>query len=356
MSKTKDVEPSGEVNTDSLERFIASQPEPRKAAYTGAFQALGVIMVMQNVMALLVAPRYQAKYLSTAPRRDQLRQLFDQYLTLVEQEGSRDNDLTRSRVPTTKIRDSLDIWEFGSPVPEAVRLAALECFAAFGISEPEEGWDRWEGPSDEPEPPPLHPRPGILCADPMNLDEWLAYDGPGEFVEGILVEEKASTPREDAIAAWFFATLRDWAIPRGGVVHGRGHKLVVSSTTGRTPDVCVYLPSDPSRDEGAPSIPTLILEVVSASPVDRRRGRFMALMEYAHLGVPWYWILDSSEQLFESLELGSEGRYGIALQAIDELFPAPGLEGLSLDLAALWTAVASPTAPPPPQTPPPPST
>ncbi|WP_437916666.1 Uma2 family endonuclease [Sorangium sp. So ce302] len=249
-------------------------------------------------------------------------------------------DATGLVASLSELRDRLLTWEGRSPAPEPIVEAARGVLRALDVEEPEEGWDRWEGPTEEQTAPPARQMPRILRAGPMTIEAWLAFDGPGELCEGVLVEEKTSTALEDAVAAWFLTVLRAWALPRGGVVCGRGHKLAVSTVSGRKPDVCVYMPNDPSAETGAPSTPTLVLEVVSANPADQRRARLTTSREYGALGVRWYWLVDALNRTLEVLELGSGGRYIVFLAAIDGTMSQVGPEGLAIDLDALWAAVA----------------
>jgi Uma2 family endonuclease len=240
----------------------------------------------------------------------------------------------------SELRGRLLRWEGRSPAPEPIVESARAVLRALNVGEPDEGWDRWEGPTEEQTAPPARQMPRILRAEPMTLEEWLAFDGPGELCDGVLVEEKTSTTLEDAVTAWFLTVLRAWAVPRGGVVCGRGHKLVVSTATGRKPDVCVYMPNSPPAEAGAPMTPTLVLEVVSANPADQRRARLAAWREYGVLGVPWYWVMDAPQRVFTDLKLESDGRYALFMAAMDGTMPEVGPEGLGLDLDALWAAVA----------------
>ena len=121
---------------------------------------------------------------------------------------------------------------------------------------------------------------------------------------------------------------------------GRGHKLAVTTATGRKPDVCVYIPKGQAEKEGALTTPTLVLEVISANPLDARRARMRALKEYEELGVPWYWMLDVSARSFEALKLSSGNRYSHFLSASEGQLPETGLEGLTFDLDAFWAWLA----------------
>lgn len=304
--------------------------------------ALGLSAAL-NVAGLLAAPRLLAKAMRTqeeAPTGEALSAVLENATTAFRSSGDATGDATGLVASLSELRDRLLTWEGRSPAPEPIVEAARGVLRALDIGEPEEGWDRWEGPTEEQTVPPARQMPRILRVEPMTIEAWLAFDSPGELCEGVLVEEKTSTALEDAVAAWFLTVLRAWALPRGGVVCGRGHKLAVSAVSGRKPDVCVYMPNDPSAETGAPSTPTLVLEVVSANPADQRRARLTTSREYGALGVRWYWLVDALNRTLEVLELGSGGRYIVFLAAIDGTMSQVGPEGLAIDLDALWAAVA----------------
>ncbi|WP_437769774.1 Uma2 family endonuclease [Sorangium sp. So ce764] len=332
--------------TDDLKTHVLEQgagsatPAPPVAAADQARELAIGLSAALHVAGLLAAPRLLAKAIRTqkqAPAAEALAAVIENALTTFRSSS----DATGLVASLEELRARLVTWEGKSPASEPIVEAARRVLRALNVGEPDEGWDRWEGALEEQSVPPAWPTLRILRADPMTLEAWLAFDGPGELCDGVLVEEKTTTALEEAVASWFLAVLRAWASPRGGVVYGRGHKLVVSTSTGRKPDVCIYMPNDPPADAGAPSTPVLVLEVVSASRADHRRARLTTSREYGALGVRWYWIVDALKRTLEVLELGSGGRYIVFLDAIDGTMSQVGLEGLAIDLDALWAAVAS---------------
>lgn len=176
----------------------------------------------------------------------------------------------------------------------------------------------------------------------MSLADWAAMleDAPGELVDGRLEDEEMPSYEHELIVAWLIHMLRSWFAPRGGLVAGSEAKFAVSPTRGRKPDVSAYLPDSPRPPRrGIIELPPdLMIEVVSPTPKDGRRDRVEKLKEYAAFGVRWYWLVDPQLRSLEVLELGSDGRYVHALDAIDGLVQSvPGCEGLTLDLDALWS-------------------
>jgi Uma2 family endonuclease len=80
--------------------------------------------------------------------------------------------------------------------------------------------------------------------------------------------------------------------------------------------------------------------VISQKPRDVRRDRMEKASEYARFGVRWYWLVDPDAQLFEIWELGSTGQYVQVNAASNGIMTVLGLEGLDVDLDALWAEVA----------------
>jgi Uma2 family endonuclease len=179
---------------------------------------------------------------------------------------------------------------------------------------------------------------------PLTLEQWAAMDedAPGELVDEQLVEEEVPTILHEAVVSWLIEVLRRWARPRGGWVFGSEYKLAVSARRGRKADVCMYASGVPLRGREALSRtpPTVIVEVISQQPRDVRRDRMEKASEYARFGVRWYWLVDPNAQLFEIWELGPTNQYVQVNAASAGKVTVAGLDGLDLDLDALWAEVA----------------
>lgn len=176
---------------------------------------------------------------------------------------------------------------------------------------------------------------------PLSLLEWADDDSvPGELVDGRRTEEEVPSILHDAIAAWFIVVFHVW-LKDAGVVLPSETKLAVSPTRGRKPDVSVFLRgATPSRRASLLEIPPFIaLEVLSPSPRDQIRDRVEKFFEYAAFGVRFYWLVDPELRIVTIYELGTDGRYAVAVNASAGQHPVPGCEGLVLDLDALWVRV-----------------
>jgi Uma2 family endonuclease len=178
----------------------------------------------------------------------------------------------------------------------------------------------------------------VTFSDWVNLPE----DEPGELVDGQLVEEEVPDAIHEVVVAWVIRMLGGWCIPQGGLVLGSEAKFAVSAPRGRKPDASAYLPGSrtPPRRGVIRVPPDVMVEVVSPTPRDARRDRVEKLQEYAAFGVRWYWIIDPHARTLEILELGTDSRYVHARAAAEGIVAGlPGLEGLTLDLDALWSEV-----------------
>ena len=85
--------------------------------------------------------------------------------------------------------------------------------------------------------------------------------------------------------------------------------------------------------------PSIIIEVISASPRDVRRDRSEKPDEYAAFGVRFYWLIDPGARTLEIFELGTDGRYARALGASEGTIDVPSCPDLRLDLDALWAEI-----------------
>jgi Uma2 family endonuclease len=178
----------------------------------------------------------------------------------------------------------------------------------------------------------------------LTVGDWSALDDdePGELVDGRLEEEEMPTALHEAVAQWFLRLLAVWVAARGGIAFGAELKLAVAARRGRKADASVYLPGRrlPGRRAGATRRPpSIVVEVLSPRPRDVRRDTVDKLGDYASFGVDHYWIVDPLARTLEIRELHPAGRHVILLSAAEGSHAAPGCEGLTVDLDALWAEV-----------------
>ncbi len=175
----------------------------------------------------------------------------------------------------------------------------------------------------------------------MSVDEWTALpaEEKGELVDGVLVEEEVSDFVHEVVVAWLLRVLGNWIAPSGGVVAGSDAKLALAEGRGRKPDVTLYLPTSPKPPRRGPvrTPPDLVVEVISPDPRDGRRDRVEKPDDYAAFGIRWYLILDPETRVLECYELDERRRYVRVRAASEGRVSIAGLDGLELDLDALWS-------------------
>jgi Uma2 family endonuclease len=174
----------------------------------------------------------------------------------------------------------------------------------------------------------------------LTMEEWeqLGEDEPGELVDGHLEEEEvADSPHEVIVSALLYVLLT-WARARGGRVLSSETRYALSMRRGRKPDISMFLTREQKlpRRGALQHPPDLAVEVISPDPRDRRRDRIEKLRDYAAFGVRYYWLIDPEARSLEILKLGEDGHYIHAIDAAEGTIEAPGFEGLTLDLDALW--------------------
>jgi Uma2 family endonuclease len=177
----------------------------------------------------------------------------------------------------------------------------------------------------------------------MTIEEWASMDEDeaGELVDGMLVEEEMGDWIHESVVAWLIMCLGMWLRERGFVA-GSDLKYALRAGRGRKPDVSVFLlPRVPPRRGVVRMPPDIAIEVVSPTARDRRRDRVEKMSEYATFGVRWYWIVDPEKRTFEVFTLEMSGKNTLACSADAGKVEAPGLEGLVLDLDALWRKIDS---------------
>jgi len=166
----------------------------------------------------------------------------------------------------------------------------------------------------------------------------LEEDDPRELLDGHLVEIEVPTRTHERIVAGLISLLTHWGWERNaGEVLASSYKIRIDERRGTMPDVQFYrrgnLPRGQEKglEKGRPD---LVVEVIS--PSSRSKDSVRKLHDYAAIGVPEYWLLDSEARTLERLLL-RDGIYSIveALEG-DQMFRPESFEGLEIDLRRLW--------------------
>jgi len=114
---------------------------------------------MLNLAGALASPRVLER-IGQPPSRDELLERLDDFSEVMAGASGDDNEGARAAV--MRLRTACADWIPGSEAPPNVRQGARSLLAAFGIPEPPEGWDAFEGPSPEPARKPEDPDPRPL--------------------------------------------------------------------------------------------------------------------------------------------------------------------------------------------------
>jgi Uma2 family endonuclease len=178
----------------------------------------------------------------------------------------------------------------------------------------------------------------------LSTEEWagLDEDQGGELVAGVVEGEEMPDAVHELAVSFLSLVLRRW-LGSSGFVLGSEVKLLVAPSSGRKPDLSVFLPSSPAppRRGLLRAPPDVVVEVVSPSPRDERRDRVEKMADYARFGVAYYWLVDPALGTFEIFERNAAGQYlkliGVTGGVVD---PVPGCTGLRLEVDVLWADLA----------------
>lgn len=166
----------------------------------------------------------------------------------------------------------------------------------------------------------------------------LEEDDPRELLDGHLVEIEVPTRTHERIVATLIGLLTHWGWERkAGEVLASSYKIRIDDRRGTMPDVQFYRRGNIPRGQEKgleKGRPDLVIEVIS--PSSRSKDSVRKLHDYAAIGVPEYWLLDSEARTLERLLL-RDGVYSIveALEG-DRVFRPESFEGLEIDLGRLW--------------------
>lgn len=166
-------------------------------------------------------------------------------------------------------------------------------------------------------------------------------DEPGfrfEVLEGVLVKEPSPNVMHQRVSRRLQRILEDYfgeSDPEGETFNApldvTFHEITVVQ-----PDL-FYVSGEQKRivkDARIDGPPTLIVEIMSLS--SSRKDRLQKLQIYQKEKVQHYWLVNPEEKTLECFFL-RDGLYALVAAGMDEdIVEYPGLEGLAIDLAALW--------------------
>ncbi|HUE72416.1 MAG TPA: Uma2 family endonuclease [Pirellulaceae bacterium] len=160
-----------------------------------------------------------------------------------------------------------------------------------------------------------------------------------ELVDGKLEFPSMPTGYHQFIVEFLLDSLKAYVKPRGlGVVMFAPCPVRLRQGNIREPDIFFVRRGRWPDFKKPPDGVDLAIEVVSDDPSDRKRDLVEKRKDYAQAGIPEYWIVDPLEQRITVLVLDGEqyrvdGEYSPGQKARSKL-----LEGLEIDVAAVFAA------------------
>jgi hypothetical protein len=152
-----------EMEKRRQEAFAAVRTdEPRyEATKQQAMEGLAVLIGVIDLMAIFAAPRALARCLTGGTwvvTQEVVRQRLDAYLAVIEQikNGSyadAEGKIRGTEDSIRRARAAVETWSFSGPAPMLLEQAGRDYIKAYGLPDPDEGWDLWEGPPADDEDP-----------------------------------------------------------------------------------------------------------------------------------------------------------------------------------------------------------
>lgn len=168
---------------------------------------------------------------------------------------------------------------------------------------------------------------------------WLTDRSPRlvEFTDGWLEELPMPTYTHQAILLFLYDRFRAYLEDRGGVAMVAPLRLRVREGKYREPDVLLLRNrADPRLEDRYWLGADLVAEVVSPANPDRDLVEKRA--DYAEAGIPEYWIADPRDETVRVLRLEDGAYQEVGIYGRGNAAPSPSLEGLRVDVAALFDA------------------
>lgn len=163
-----------------------------------------------------------------------------------------------------------------------------------------------------------------------------------ERYDGVIYEMLSPTLNHQDIILRLALLLTLWARQNGGKVFLSPVDLFVDEETYFIPDPVFYgaakmatgeVEADPKRIHTAPD---LIVETLSPSTAINDRVR--KYRAYAEFGVPFYWIVNPAERIFQAYRLENGCYVDEAVLGGDEAFAPALLPGLEVALSEVFSA------------------
>lgn len=178
----------------------------------------------------------------------------------------------------------------------------------------------------------------------QRLKEKLAYsdyllcpdDGKRyEILDGNLYVTPAPSPFHQRVSKRLQRQLEAYFEARGlGEVFNAPIDVILAPHDVVQPDLVVVTNATQVSRRGIEGPPTLVVEILSPTTVDR--DRMLKARRYAELGVPHYWLVDPEGHRVECYR-AQGGAYALAVQGEgDQSLTHPDWPGFSLSLAVLW--------------------
>jgi len=126
----------------------ANRNAERRSPCMVAADLAGTMAAGLNLAGVLASPRVLARA-STMPARDEVLDLLDAFIRTASGPGqwrsSEPLDLGAAKQAGERLRAACAEWTPCAVAPVAVQQAARALLSAFGIPEPPEGWNAWNG-------------------------------------------------------------------------------------------------------------------------------------------------------------------------------------------------------------------
>lgn len=190
----------------------------------------------------------------------------------------------------------------------------------------------------------------------MTLEEYLIYDDGTdtryELEHGTLIEMAPENPLNNTIVLFLISRFLMTGTPHYCLATGHAIQVISDQASTRIPDLTVHSPASASailQDRKllrleAPA-PVLVVETVSSSNTDkvsRDRDYIFKRAEYAHRGIPEYWIIDPANSCVIILSLtesqDTESQYTEHKYTGEQQIVSPSFPTMSLTARQILTA------------------